>query len=224
MDPPSGASAADHAPACPDGAADAPARFPRLPVARRTGDEPLHDAGRPRAACLIDFWRWAYSDLLHNVTRGVLAEYLVADALGLTLDVRDPWAGCDLVAANGARIEVRSAAYVQAWAQRRDTAITFSVRASKRWDADTGAYDPDVARNADVYVFALHKERDRTKVEPLDVAQWEYHVLAARSIDERRPDAQSLTLAALGALGAVACGHDSLAQTVERVHASSSRS
>lgn len=158
------------------------------------------------------------------MTRGVLAEYLVADALGLILDVRDPWAGCDLVAANGARIEVRSAAYVQAWAQRRDTAITFSVRASKRWDADKGAYDPDIARNADVYVFALHKERDRTKVEPLDVAQWEYHVLAARSIDERRPDAQSLTLAALGALGAVACGHESLAQTVERVHASSSRS
>ena len=201
-----------------------PARFPRLPVVRRSGDEPLHDDGRARSARLIDFWRWAYSDLVHNVTRGVFAEYLVADALGLSLDVRDPWADCDLRTKSGVRIEVRSAAYAQAWAQRRDSSISFSVRTSRRWDADTGAYDVDHARNTDVYVFALFNQRDRERIDPLNVAQWEFHVLSARTVDERRPDAKSLTLAALRSLGAAACDHDSLARTVDRVHASSSRS
>ena len=30
-----------------------------------------------------EFWEWAYDDLLANTTRGVLAEYIVAKALGI---------------------------------------------------------------------------------------------------------------------------------------------
>ena len=30
-----------------------------------------------------EFWEWAYDDLLTNTTRGVLAEYIVATALGI---------------------------------------------------------------------------------------------------------------------------------------------
>ena len=31
-----------------------------------------------------EFWSWAFSDLLHNVTRGCLVEFIVARALGAT--------------------------------------------------------------------------------------------------------------------------------------------
>ena len=31
---------------------------------------------------MLDFWRWAFSDLRDNTQRGVLAEFLVALALG----------------------------------------------------------------------------------------------------------------------------------------------
>ncbi len=31
---------------------------------------------------IVDCWQWAYSDLISNTERGVLAEYLVAKAVG----------------------------------------------------------------------------------------------------------------------------------------------
>ena len=33
---------------------------------------------------LSDFWRWAFSDLRDSTVRGVLAEFIVAAALGRT--------------------------------------------------------------------------------------------------------------------------------------------
>jgi hypothetical protein len=38
-----------------------------------------------------EFWQWAFSDLQENITRGVLAEFLVAKALGISLLVRQTW-------------------------------------------------------------------------------------------------------------------------------------
>ena len=35
-------------------------------------------------ATVADFWRWAFSDLRDNTTRGILAEFLVAKAVGDT--------------------------------------------------------------------------------------------------------------------------------------------
>jgi hypothetical protein len=43
-----------------------------------------------------DFWQWAYSDLLQNTTRGVLAEYIVAVLLNVDQTPRNPWLPFDL--------------------------------------------------------------------------------------------------------------------------------
>jgi hypothetical protein len=41
------------------------------------------DAVEQPEECLVsDFWRWGFSNLTDNTTRGVLAEFLVASALG----------------------------------------------------------------------------------------------------------------------------------------------
>ncbi|WP_432794029.1 hypothetical protein [Rhodococcus ruber] len=52
------------------------------PTVPKAGNEPLHESGRLLGQQLRDFWAWAYSDLLGNAMRGVLAEYLVGTALG----------------------------------------------------------------------------------------------------------------------------------------------
>ena len=49
---------------------------PIIPT-RYTGDEPL-----PLGVSLLDFWQWLGSDLVSNAFRGLLAEYLVALAVG----------------------------------------------------------------------------------------------------------------------------------------------
>jgi hypothetical protein len=50
----------------------------QLPLARKTGDEPLHAHGQPLPASMLTFWQWSASDLMSNAMRGRLAEYLVA--------------------------------------------------------------------------------------------------------------------------------------------------
>jgi hypothetical protein len=48
---------------------------------------------------LIEFWQWSISDLVSNVSRGVLAEFIVAKALEINTvsNVRDEWAAYDLL-------------------------------------------------------------------------------------------------------------------------------
>ncbi len=48
----------------------------------KSSDEPFSLHGKPSGATLGDFWSWAYSDCINNTTRGVLAEFVVAKALG----------------------------------------------------------------------------------------------------------------------------------------------
>lgn len=44
------------------------------------------------------FWKWAFSDFLSNTLRGVLAEFIVATALGCAHRPRTEWDAYDLVA------------------------------------------------------------------------------------------------------------------------------
>ena len=63
-----------------------------IPIRLMSGEEPFINSGSRETLRLIDFWKWAYSDTITNTTRGVLAEFLVAKALGVATDIpRDPW-------------------------------------------------------------------------------------------------------------------------------------
>lgn len=57
-----------------------------LEVQRLSGSETFHRNGRPAGFDVLDFWRWSSSDLVVNVTRGVLAEYIVAKALAVSTE------------------------------------------------------------------------------------------------------------------------------------------
>ena len=54
-----------------------------LPVLRKSGAEPFHASGNNLGFDMQMFWQWAVSDLVSNTARGVLAEFLVARALGI---------------------------------------------------------------------------------------------------------------------------------------------
>ena len=101
-----------------------------------------------------EFLAWAYDDLLTNTTRGVLAEYIVAKALGIRDTKRVEWDKYDLVIGD-IGVEVKSAAYVQTWKQTRLSEIAFGIRPAKGWDARTNTSAASAERSADVYVFCL---------------------------------------------------------------------
>lgn len=50
--------------------------------------------GEDTGLSVVDFWSWAYSDLLNNTDRGVLAEYIVHSAL---LPPPPPIRKCELI-------------------------------------------------------------------------------------------------------------------------------
>lgn len=134
--------------------------FPQLEIQRKSGEEAFLSHGHCLPITLLDFWRWAVSDLVSNVTRGVLAEYIVANALGCADGVRAPWEAFDVLTPTGVRVEVKSAAYLQAWYHKALSRIGFTIRPTRVWTTETNAFGADSQRQADVYVFCIlaHQE------------------------------------------------------------------
>jgi hypothetical protein len=165
---------------------------------RRAGQEVFHDDDKPLGFNLLDFWGWDVSDLVSNATRGILAEYIVARAIGIsTSGVRNEWAAYDLITNGGVKVEVKSCAYLQAWFQARVSKITFSTRLSRAWDPATNVLSPESKRQADVYVFALLAHRDKPTLDPMNVAQWRFYVLPTWRLNDRKGSQRSITLKSL---------------------------
>lgn len=172
-----------------------------IELTRRKGDEAFHDGGRLLNFALLNFWQWSASDLVSNATRGVLAEYLVAQALGIGIDgVREEWAAYDLTAPDGTRLEVKSAAYIQSWHQDRLSRVSFRVPKTRTWSRDDNKVSEGMERQADVYVFALLANTDQGSLDPMDVSQWEFFVVPTATLDSRKRSQHSITLPSLKAL------------------------
>ncbi len=152
-----------------------------LPEARiLSGDESIGGAD----ARLRDFWAWAYSDLRANTVRPMLAEYLVARAVGADLRPRVEWDAYDVRTPEGLRLEVKSSAYLQAWEQARLSSIVFGGLSARTW-SPTGGYSATGSYNADGYVFALQTAREHATYDALDVDQWSFWVLPAAEVAAR---------------------------------------
>ena len=157
-----------------------------IPVRKQLGSEMFTDGGADLGFDLLGFWQWSDSDLVANTARGILAEYLVARALGVDVSgVRDGWAAYDLATPSGVKVEVKSAAYLQSWHQTKPSSISFSVPKTRAWDVATGLYEDVARRQADVYVFAILAHREKATLNPMDVSQWEFHVVATSLLNDR---------------------------------------
>lgn len=165
----------------------------RPSVPRLIGVEAFLAGGRDTGIRVGEFWSWHASDLLSNATRGVLAEFIVARALGVADGVRSEWDAWDLTTPEGLRVEVKSAAYCQSWKQSRPSTIRFDIRRT----TVPGIRGNESRRHADVYVFCLHRERDKSKVNVLDLDQWTFIVVPTRVLDEAVPNRRSIGLSPL---------------------------
>jgi hypothetical protein len=189
--------------------------LPRRKAERRTGDERFVDGDKQLSFTLRDFWCWSTSDLLNNTTRGVLAEFLVASAVEIpTSGVRDPWAAYDLETADGLKIEVKSAAHLQSWAQKRPSVIIFNVPKTRAWSPDTNELASESARQADVYVFAVLAHQDKATVNPLDISQWQFFVLSSQALNQRTRSQHSITIASVKALSTGPTSYHELAAAI----------
>lgn len=179
---------------------------PALPSLR--GDEQFLGVD----ASVLDFWRFAMSDLRMNNTRGYLAEFLVARALGLETQ-RVEWDDYDVLW-NDVKIEVKSSAYLQSWAQRAPSQIRFTGLRGRSWGDITTGLSTETTYKADVYVLCAHTTREHEAYDPLDISAWEFYVLAKSTLAEL--NVQSISLATAARLMRPV-GYDELAAAIGEV-------
>ena len=161
-----------------DGRTDPPEMLRPKEVEPLTGDEPFSGTD----ATVGDFWSWGFSDLRANTTRGGLAEFLVAHAVGAQQRVRDAWDNFDVLSPAGTRIEVKASAYLQSWVQREHSKISFSRLSGLEFDASSNEYSAERSVRADVFVFCVHTEREPMAYDPLDVSKWEFYAVPADAV------------------------------------------
>lgn len=186
-----------------------------LRIQHKTGDEPFRLDGCPIEFRLLNFWQWLASDLVDNALRGALAEYIVACDLGIADSTRPGWNAYDLITVEGIKVEVKSASYLQSWKQAAPSKICFDIRPTYGWDAATNTSGTERKRQAEVYVFCLLAHADKSTLDPLNLAQWEFYVLPSSVLDNRLPNQKTVSLAGLLRMGPVKVGFGNISSTIE---------
>ncbi|MDG5473146.1 hypothetical protein P6709_15440 [Jeotgalibacillus sp. ET6] len=131
--------------------------------------------------------------------------------------VRIEWDAYDLVTPSGIKIEVKSAAYVQSWAQTKNSIISFDIAPAKGWAASTNTYAAETMKSADVYVFCLLHEKDRSVVNPLNLDRWEFLVLSTEQINREKGNQKTIGLNSLVKMKPVRAGFLVLNEAVNEV-------
>lgn len=189
-----------------------------IQIKRRKGDEFFCLDKKKLDFDLLEFWQWNSSDLINNATRGKLAEFIVAKALGIESETRREWDTYDLLYGN-IKIEVKASAYVQGWEQSRYSNIIFGIQPTRELISETNYYGNEAKRQADVYIFCLLKHKDQDTLEPLDLSQWEFYILSTKVLNDVIPSQKSITLGGLLKLNPFKVRYNDIKKTVNRMFA-----
>lgn len=168
------------------------------------GNEKLTFKNKELGGSILNFWSWAYSDLIQNMNRGAFAEFIVLKAMSSQckesssrLNCRISMDAYDLLSPEGIRVEVKSSAYIQSWTDNRPAKISFRVAPAKAVDG-RGNYSSasKCCRHSDVYVFCVWTAKSKSQ-NILDLSLWDFYVIATKTLDEKIPNQKTITFNSL---------------------------
>lgn len=165
---------------------------------------------------LLDFWRWNQSDLIENRNRGILAEFLVRQALELDYPTRLEWDSHDLITKDKIKIEVKSAAYIQAWKQKKFSTISFDIKPTKKL-LDDNNYSVEATRQADIYVFCLLHHRDQDTIDPMNLHQWTFYLTTSETLNRNLPNQKSISISTIETIQHEKCTFLELKESFEKI-------
>ena len=183
-------------------------------ITRKTGQEIFLSKTESKKIRLMEFWQWSASDLLTNTTRGILAEYIVATDLGVDGILCNDWESYDLTSKNGIKIEVKSSAYIQTWHQTNFSKITYSIKPATKWNPATNKFDGIPQRHSDYYVFCLLYHKNKETINPLNLDQWTFYILATKILDNELANQKTITLGRLLKLNPIECKYGQINKVV----------
>jgi len=145
-----------------------------------------------------------------NAERGVLAEYIVACSLELNNTTHISWDKYDLLTDDGISVEVKTSAYIQTWKQKSLSKLSFGIQPTYGWDSNTNELGKDKKRQADIYVFCVHKHTEQDTINPLDISQWEFYLSPTSTLNAKFGNQKTTSLSALKKAGAELCAYNNL--------------
>ncbi len=138
-----------------------------------TGDEHFTDGDMPTTFLLSYFYSWLSVDMTTPAVRNLLAEYIVATALGVEKEGK----AYPCLYYGGYSIAISSSGYVQTSAGHL-VSPTFKAPAK-----------------ADISIFCLHEHLNRDTSDLMKLEQWTFFIT-----DKKIPDDQPLTVSVVKAL------------------------
>lgn len=188
-----------------------------------TGNEEFTLHGASAGISVKDYWSWAYSDLIDNTQRGVMAEFIVYYTHKPNYpppprtQMRENWLPFDVTSPSGRRIEVKSAAYIQAWTPENIFAqIRFDIGRKLAWDNATASYSSEAKRNCDLYVFCLFTAKTKD-ISLLNLDYWDFYVLPTSVLNEKMPEQKGISLSSLLKLEPVKTDYAGLGAVIESI-------
>jgi len=171
--------------------------LPAIKVSRKNGTESFHDNEKSTPFNLLSFWQWSSSDLVGNTLRGMLAEYIIASAVGSTKGTRTEWDAFDIETPDKIKIEVKSSAYIQSWSQPKLSAISFGIQPTLGWDSKSNTYSKDRVRQSNIYVFCLLAHKDKDTIDPLNLDQWVFYIITTKTLNKAVGNQKTISLSSL---------------------------
>jgi len=174
-----------------------------MPIGLMSGDELFYNTCNEKTVTIKDFWSWCMSDFSGNTIRGVLAEFIVANALGIQLcSAREEWAAYDLKY-DDAGIEVKCSSFWQSWQYGKSPTLQYDISESHFFDPLIG-YTNEIRRASSVYVFCLFGKEDKEKKcnneempDVMDMNNWSFFVASTEQINDVYKKQKKATLNSL---------------------------
>lgn len=180
--------------------------------------EPIYDDKGKQISSVLEFWQWAYSDIIGNIERGHFAEYLVACALNVRQNTRVEWDKYDVLTNDDISIEVKSSGYAQTWQQKGKSKISFSIHPTRAFNSKTNAYEEEIKRQAQIYVFCVHNyEKKDEGINPLDMKQWDFYILPTEKLNMEVKEQKTISLQKIIKLGAEKCSYSELSASINKL-------
>ena len=148
-----------------------------------------------------NFFRWALSEINSNLKRGLLAEYLTAEALGIEKGVHEEWGSHDLEY-KGKRVEVKSSGYGTPPFLKTKSPVVPKFDIRKRvgaWSNKTNTWEKygEPERHNDVYVFAFTLAKSALEYKPFEKNSSNFVTAPTRKINSLYGDQSTVGIGSL---------------------------
>ena len=181
-----------------------------------SGKEKFTQHGNETNLSILDFWQFKFSNI-YNMQE-IMAEYLVAKALGKDEADNDAYWTLFDIAYSGKRIEVKKSSYYHPWNEDgkiSDQRIFSIAKANSSYEDNTK--ENRYERQNDIYVFCLNVGKTKEEANPLNLDNWQFYIVPTSFINENCGNNKTISLGRIRNFGFEAKNYYEIEDEINRL-------